>query len=484
MADETGGRVTPPDDTTVRRTNRRPRLGKAEVARAKSRRQYLSLLTMTPISTLFSLDASTVKVGVSNRGTQYKLERFTETVQTDPFSTTDRGIQIPEPPKGTSRFPSLLHFLRASSATVSALLDESQFGLAPGEKAALTRLNKFTTETVPLQVAVTSTRTYALVSDILARIVIWTARSQSIACHLISSDSPCCFCLYRDGRYVIAGTDSGSLLVWDVLRTESAKQDGIALILPPVITTDPQGPRNLRQPIASISVFGRAGAAVVLAVDASGIAGFWHIRNEASELSLVRAETVKISSGFLPTFSAAMFPGSVNAFLVGCGRKIFNCCRFGSATCPAFFTASAVVKSIAFSPVFPQMFAAACDNGRLGIYDVSEDQPVIEFTINLSLGDVSVAWSPTRASVLFVADLSGMRVFIFDLLVSMRVPVFIHKVGSAAQSVAAAEVNAGVVLAIAEGGLAVNVYRVADELSRPLGEAELSQFRIMFINLT
>jgi hypothetical protein len=274
------------------------------------------------------------------------------------------------------------------------------------------------------------------------------------------------------------------LLVWDVLRTEQTKQEGIALVLLPVVTTDAQGSKNLRHPVASIAVFGRPGASVILALDASGVAVFWHLRGEAGDMTLVKAETVKLSAGFLPTFSLAMLPGSVNAFLVGCGAKIFHCCRFGSATCPSYFHAMSAVKSIAFSPIFPQMFAAGCDNGRLGIYDVGEDHPIIEMTVSLSLGDISVVWSPTRASVLFVADFSGMRLFVFDLMVSLRIPVFTHKILSAAQGVGVAEVNGGVILAIAEGGLAVTVFRVSDELSRPLGESEMGQFKVMFYNLT
>jgi hypothetical protein len=128
------------------------------------------------------------------------------------------------------------------------------------------------------------------------------------------------------------------------------------------------------------------------------------------------------------------------------------------------------------------MFAAASDDGRFGLYEITDPWPLFEVTVNLSLGEIGLTWSPTRASVLFVSDLSGMRVFVYDFLVSARSPVFVHKVGSAAQSVAATDTNTGVILAIAEGGLAVNLYRVSDELSRPLTDTEVSQFKVILFH--
>jgi hypothetical protein len=233
--------------------------------------------------------------------------------------------------------------------------------------------------------------------------------------------------------------------------------------------------------VISVAVFGTN---VICSLDNSAVANFWYIRNETADVSLVKAETVSLSDGFLPSFALAMLPNSVSGFLVGAGGKIFNRCRFGSPTSPPVFNAGGAVKSIAFSPVFPSIFGAAADNGRLGIYDVADADPILELTINISLGEVGVVWSPKRASVLFVSDLSGMRVFIFDLLVSTRMPIHVHKVGSAAQGVAVAATDSGLVLAIAEGGLAVNLFRVSDDLSRPLTEAEMSQFKILLFHLS
>jgi hypothetical protein len=113
---------------------------------------------------------------------------------------------------------------------------------------------------------------------------------------------------------------------------------------------------------------------------------------------------------------------------------------------------------------------------------VTDPEPLFEITVNLSLGEIGLVWSPTRASVIFVSDLPGMRVFVYDLLVSARTPVFVHKVGSAAQCIATTRTNSGVILAIAEGGLAVNLYRVSDELSRPLTDTELNQFKVLLFH--
>jgi hypothetical protein len=230
-------------------------------------------------------------------------------------------------------------------------------------------------------------------------------------------------------------------------------------------------------------VFGRTGTSVVCSLDISSVARFWYIRNETTEPSLAKAEKVQLSLGFLPAFSLAVVPNSLNGYLIGSGGKIFNCCRFGSATSPPSFVARAGVKSIAFSHHLPSIFAAASDDGRFGLYEVSDPEPMFEVTVNLSLGEIGLAWSPTRASVLFVSDLTGMRVFVYDFIVSARIPVFVHKVGSAAQSIAMVDTKPGVILAVAEAGLAVNLYRVSEELSRPLTDTEMCQFKVLMCRL-
>jgi WD40 repeat protein len=349
--------------------------------------KFRQLQTMSPTSILFSLDARTIKVGVNNRRTQYKPDPLTDASQTDPLSFEEKSTQMPDAESGSSekgvsggkkRFTSLIHFLKAASLTISALVDDSQFsGPSETEKAPLARLNKFTTETVPFQICIISTRSYALVSEpaSFGRIIIWTAGSQLISYHLISAALPSCLPLHRDGKFVIAGTESGTLLLWDIFCTESTKQEGIALILHPVYATDSQRRSNHRQQIVAVSVFGKSGAKVVCSLDVSAIARFWYIRNETTEPSLIKAETVQLSSGFLPTFSLAIRPHSLNEFLVGAEGKIFNCWRFAGPTSAPVFTARAAVKSIAFSPHLPSIFVAASDDGRLGFYDVSDPEP-------------------------------------------------------------------------------------------------------------
>jgi hypothetical protein len=201
-----------------------------------------------------------------------------------------------------------------------------------------------------------------------------------------------------------------------------------------------------------------------------------------TEPLLAKAETVQLSAGFVPAFSLAIILNSLNGLLIG-GGKISNCCLFGSATSPPSFVTRAAVKSIAFSRHLPSVFAAVSDDGRLGVYEVSDLEPLFEVTVNLSLGEIGLVWSPTRASVLFISDLTGMRVFVHDLIVAARTPVFIHKVGSAAHCVAIAETSSGVILAVAEGGLAVNLYGASEELSRLLSEIELSQFKVLLCHM-
>ncbi|OHT05221.1 hypothetical protein TRFO_27168 [Tritrichomonas foetus] len=459
------------------------KLSKNEIDYAKSRKQYISKLAASQSSILFSLEASPMKIGFSNRASQYKLDKFSQNIQTDQILHSESGIQIPEL-IDQKRFPSLIHFLKAATSTITALLDQSQFGKARSEDKQLIRLSKYTTDTVPIFVEVTSNRTFALVSDPapLGRIVVWSATSNQPAFYLIASASPSCFSIFKDGQLVIAGTESGSLLLWDLSRVEKTKQSGSGLVLQPQCSTDSYGKRNHRFPITSLSVFGTAGTIVVATLDISSVVIFWYLKINGNDYSFVKAETVKLSAGFLPAYSMALVPNSVSSFIVGCGGKIFNCCRFGSATSPSIFHTNSVAKNLAFSPLLPNFFAASFDNGKVAIYSMNEENPVIMFTINLSLGETGVTWSPTRASVLFISDLTGMRVYIYDLMVSARTPVFMYKIGSAAQSVAVAESSSGVILAVAEGGLAVTVYNVAEKLSTPLTNEEMNTFTSILLN--
>ena len=495
---------TPPRQ---KKPSNRVRLTPKEIEYAKSRLPYLHNLAASPSTILFSLDASTIKLGYSSVKTQYKLDTFSQSIQTDSIQYSETGIQIPEV-TSQPRFPSLIHFLKAATSTVTALLAQSEFGTvksvtSPNSKKSqyesntLVRLSKYVTETAPESVRVTSSRTYALVSDPapLGKILVWTATSSQNqpAYYLISSASPSCFAIHgSEGQIVVAGSNSGSLLVWDLSRVEKTKQSGTALVIQPQATTDSMGKKNHRFAIVAINVFTASGTTVVCALDESSLVTFWYLRStlsssilfssEKNELSFVKAETVKLSAGYLPSFSMSMFPNSVNSFLVGCGGKIFNCCRFGSATSPSTFSAKAAVKAISFSPLLPQFFAASFDNGKVSIYNTFEADSLIELTINLSLGDTGVVWSPTRASVLFVSDLTGMRVYAFDLLVSTRTSIFTFKVGSAANSIDVAESNSGVILAVAEGSQAVTIYRVEEDLSKPLTDKEMNKLKLILYN--
>ncbi|OHT02629.1 hypothetical protein TRFO_07053 [Tritrichomonas foetus] len=475
--------ITEVKKTPPKNISKRPRLTKNEIEYAKSRKKYLSKLAASQSTMLFSLESSTIKVGFSTKSTQYKLDKFSQHSQTDQIYYAESGIQIPEL-VNQQRFPSLIHFLKAASLTMTALLSQSNFTTSKSEDKQLVRLNKYTTDTVPVFVQITSNRTYALICDPapLGRIVVWTATSTQPAYHLIASASPSCFALYKDGQYVIAGTESGSLLLWDISRVEKTKQSGSALVVQPQCSTDSYGRKNHRCSIASISVFGASGTIVACTLDISSIITFWYVKISGNDYSFVKAETIKLSAGFLPAYSMALVPGSVNSFVVGCGGKIFNCCRFGSATSPSTFISRSAVKTIAFNPHLTNYFAASFDNGKIAIYSMSEADPLIDICINLSPGDTGVAWCPRRASVLYVSDLTGMRVYIYDLLVSPRTPVFMYKVGSAAQSVAVAESGNGSILAVAEGGLAVTVYNVDEKLSKPLTETEMNNLKMTLLN--
>jgi hypothetical protein len=79
-----------------RRSARPPHLAKAELAYARSRMRSMQLpatsLTLIPLS----LDASTIKVGVSNRRSRDKLDIFRDVTQTTSILYDQSTIQIPE----------------------------------------------------------------------------------------------------------------------------------------------------------------------------------------------------------------------------------------------------------------------------------------------------------------------------------------------------------------------------------------------------
>lgn len=452
------------------------RKSKEYIEYAKSRRQYLTNLTMTPSSILFMLETSNIKTGVQSRGTQHQPSRFGLSTQTDPITFSTTSAQFPDIQPTKKQYPSTIHFLKAASATISALLDQAEFTSTSESKQALSRVNKFATKGIPLSVATTKSRTVALVEESPGNktIYVWNARSSTANYQLVSPSTPTCFCIHDDARVVIAGTESGSILAWDLLKKTKSGQN--ETVLQPVFTTNDMPLKNHIDSIVGISVFGRRGTSVVCALDGSAVATFWHIRTENEEFTLFKAETVRLAPSYFPTFSLAVAPNSVDSFLVGCGCSIWNCSRFGSTTSPTTYTASAAVRSIAFSKLIPTLFAAGQDNGKLAIYDILSAEPLLEFCVDISTSDLAVVWSPKRASVLFVAATQTMRLFIYDLSKDMRKPIYTHKVGNAAYTIDAADTENGVILAIGEGDSSASVLRVHHSLSSPLSDTERDSF--------
>ena len=454
---------------------KRPRIKKSKeyLDYARSRKQYMSHLTLSPSSILFMLEASNIKTGVQNRGTQHQPSRFGLATQTEPLNYKTNSGQIPDTEPHNRQFQSTVHFLKAASAAMCALLENAEFSAPAPANQALSKISKFSTKGIPLMVATTASRTVALVEEEeqgRKTLYVWNAKSTTVNYQLVSPSNPSCFCLYEDGRYVIAGTDSGSIIIWDLLKKDKNTRD--ESVLQPSFTTNDNPAKNHRDTIQGIAVFGRPGTFVVCALDGSAIATFWSIQHDSDGITLAKSQDLPLSRAYYPTFSLAAPPNSVDTFLVGCGSSIWNCSRFGAATSPATYNASSTVRSIAFSPVIPTLFAAGMDNGKLAIYDTVSSDPLITFTLDFSTSNLYVCWSPARASVLFVAAVATMRVFMFDLLTNLRKPIYTHKVGNAARSIAAAETANGVVLAVGEGDNSVSVLRVKAELSQPLSEQE------------
>ena len=460
---------------------KKPRIKKSKeyIEYARSRKQYLNHLTLTQSSILFMLETSNIKTGVQNRGTQHQPSRFGLATQTEPLNYKTGSGQIPDSESHGKQFQSTVHFLKAASNAICALLENAEFSAPAPANQALSKISKFATKGIPLAVGLTASRTVALVEEedgARKTLYVWNARSSSVSYQLVSPSNPSCFCLHEDGRFVIAGTDSGSVVIWDLLRKKKNANFKDDSILQPSFTTNDQPHKNHRDCIQGIAVFGRPGTYVVCTLDGSAIASFWSIQHDSDGITLSKSQDLHLSASYYPTFSLTAPPNSVDTFLVGCGSSIWNCSRFGAATSPATYNASSTVRSISFSPVIPTLFAAGQDNGKLALYDALSQDPLLEFTLDLSTSNLYVCWSPTRASVLFVAAVATMRVFVFDLYVSLRKPIYTHKVGNAARSIAAAETANGVVLAVGEGDNSVSVLRVKAELSQPLSESETDDF--------
>ncbi|OHT07273.1 hypothetical protein TRFO_24611 [Tritrichomonas foetus] len=461
-----------------KRAPARQKLSKNELEYGNSRRKYLPKLASSPTNIVFLLESNAIKIGFSNRSTQYKKDVFSEGCQTEEITVREAGIQIPEFSKTEKRFPSIMHFLKAATATVMTLLEEGEFGGVSDDQSQFTRISKLLTESQPQKVLVTSTRTYALVGDPapLGRILVWNALSTNLSYYLISSASPSCFDVA--GSLVIAGTETGSILIWDLQRIEKTKtsssQQGVALIVQPVYSTDALRTKNHRNPFVSIQVFSKN---VICASDNSGNTSFWYIRTEGANPELVKAEKIHISTAFVPTFTSAMPPESMNNFVVGGGSRVFNLCRFGGLSSPHFYRVRGAVSSISFNNLDPSIFAVGCESGRFYVFQTSSDTPLLEVSSH-QLGKMWVEWSPTRASVLFVGDMTGMKIMIYDFLVGMRYPVYTFKVGSPTMAISAAESNGSTVVGIAESGNCICVYRVCENFSKPLTSEEMGKFHI------
>lgn len=443
----------------------RQRLTKAQKMYAKSRMKYLPRLSLTGCHFAISLDVSNIKTGVANRGSQTKRDAYAESTQTEIISHDAKSTQIPEFAK-ENRFPSVIHFLKAATSTISALIEKnSELGAATiPDSERLSKVADVKLEHSPQRAIVDSGRIIVMVreAESLGKIQIFSIRERSLLYGLISSASPSCF--DAKGKYVIAGTSTGSILLWNLDRIEKVKSVGTALLIQPEFSTDLMGLKNHRFPIASIQLLERK---VICAVDSNSGVSFWYLKSDGLRASLVKAESLSVSR--FPATSIAMLPESTNQFLVSSGLDIVNCNRFGGQSAPAKYKFGYAAHEIAFSRM-DGTFAVGGDNGKLALFELEDGDPVLSCTVTNQFSKISLAWSPCRNSVLFAGDQSGMRVLVYDFSVSRRAPVYSIKVTSSVNSIGAFEVSGSVFLAVCESGNCISIYRVADELSRPLPE--------------
>jgi len=449
---------------------------------ARSRLKYISNLTLTNSSIVFTLDSSNIKTGIVNRSTQYQINGFSTEIQTETLFHNSCGCQIPDSEIQGNRFPTMIHFLKAASQTISSLVEKSEFSIPIGPNQALAKINSFITKNTPIQVEITSKKTYALIETPIleGQIMIWNGKLPDPTYFLQTSSLITKFCLFNEGNIIIGGSSSGSIVIWNIqkLGKETEKSGTICH----EFSTENLISKNHQSQIIGISSFGRRGMNVVCALDSSSIASFWYIRFDNDKVFLKKAETVNLSANYFPAFSLAVPNNSVDSFLVGCGGRIWNCSRFGTHNSPPTYNGSSSFRTIVFSPIIPSIFLAGSDNGRVSLFSVDEQDPLIEFSIDLSTSDLDICWSPTRATVFFVAANASMRVFIFDMSIDLRKPVYSHKVGSASRCISTSESINGVILAIGDGSNSVTILRVKNELSKQLSDDEIERFKLNLYN--
>lgn len=462
------------------------KLSREHIQYGKSRLKFRHHCTMTPTSILFKIDADKFKRGYVNKDVQIKPHVFGVSTQTEySLSFLVKDVQVPDLDLLKKRFTSTLHFLKAASSTMNALLDLSEFSSVSSSNQPLTKVNKFVIKNpsaIILHVLTTATKTLALIEEndisknmTSSSIYVWNARGSEPSSVLVSCAKATCFCLMNDGRYVVAGSSSGSVLIWDLMKESETS-------IQPLFSTDQlykQMDCNHSLPVIAISSFGKSGSNLICTLDDSATACFWYMRED--KVMLRPAGKVKLSVNLFPTFSLAISPTSVDTFIVGAGCNIWNCSRFDSIKVPNF-QASAKIQSIQFSHIIPTLFSAASDNGRVAIYDVSESESLLDICVDISTSDLCICWSPTRASVLYVTSAGAMMIYVYDLLQDIRQPIYKQKIGNAARTIASSSTMNGVVLAIGQGDNTVNVFRVKQELSKPLDDNELETLKLKLYN--
>jgi len=172
-----------------------------------------------------------------------------------------------------------------------------------------------------------------------------------------------------------------------------------------------------------------------------------HLDREEGGVDLEKLSLDDLLNSLVPgpsVLGLAHFPYEPNIFLVHLSDgTILKRSRFGAAPPPVHFTADSnqpqpPAASLAPSPFLPGYFLAGCIDGSVHLYRSCFAAPLLSWDslcLQSSAGEkkqsstkvsfpeiVEVRWSPRRATVFFVLDLSG-NMHAFDLLESVTSPV-------------------------------------------------------------
>jgi WD40 repeat protein len=284
---------------------------------------------------------------------------------------------------------------------------------------------------------------------------------------------------------VVAGTSTGSIMVWDLREPNSVHEDEESRTLDvsnglrrPSYSTDASAlasdtkDRFENQHCAPIvglvtlnegamgrrkgSFGGDSTSFQIASLDQSGVVMLWTVLDTRAKaggseadlglgigarVKLTRTARIPVASVSMESYAFDVFPNDTSHLVVGTGNgRLVHKSRFASNVTPRHFEAGmgsdvcANVTAIDFNPFVPTLFLVGLSDGSISLYKNDMGAPITAWSAEcngVALDEVKesmpqvaqIRWSKTRPSAFFVLDDSG-RVHAWDLLENQNGPVF------------------------------------------------------------